>query len=188
MKNKYQNINNEILEMCTIKDVLRLMVTKLNDSDVCYGQGTDNSFDEAVYLLFSTIKLSTDVPEIFLSSRLTRSEKKKIAEVLISRIFDRIPSAYLTNVIWFCEHELYVDERVFIPRSPISELIDNNFESIINVEPKKILDLCTGSGCIAISCAHIFKNSEIEASDISREALEVARKNIELHSFSERIF
>ncbi|ARC53174.1 50S ribosomal protein L3 N(5)-glutamine methyltransferase [Candidatus Riesia pediculischaeffi] len=187
MENKFKMIRKEIMELYTIKDVLRWMITKLNSSNVCYGQGTDNSFDEAVYILFSTIRLPTDIPEVFLSSRLTTSERKKISEKLSLRMFKRIPSAYLTKKIWFCGHEFFVDKRVFIPRSPISELIDDSFKSIVDIKPKKILDLCTGSGCIAISCAYAFEESEIDASDISIKALEVARKNVTLHSFSKRI-
>ncbi|PLO31052.1 50S ribosomal protein L3 N(5)-glutamine methyltransferase, partial [Klebsiella pneumoniae] len=115
------------------------------------------------------------------TARLTSSEKHRIVERVIRRVNERIPVAYLTNKAWFCGHEFYVDERVLVPRSPIGELINNQFAGLINHKPQHILDMCTGSGCIAIACAYAFPEAEVDAVDISPDALAVAEHNVESH-------
>lgn len=115
------------------------------------------------------------------TARLTSSEKHRIVERVIRRVNERIPVAYLTNRAWFCGHEFYVDERVLVPRSPIGELINNKFAGLISKQPQHILDMCTGSGCIAIACAYAFPEAEVDAVDISPDALAVAEQNIEEH-------
>ena len=115
------------------------------------------------------------------TARLTSSEKHRIVERVIRRINERIPVAYLTNKAWFCGHEFYVDDRVLVPRSPIGELINNRFAGLINHQPEHILDMCTGSGCIAIACAYAFPEAEVDAVDISPDALAVTEQNVEDH-------
>ena len=122
------------------------------------------------------------------ASRLTNVEKTRAIELIQARLGTRQPVAYLTNSAWFCGLEFYVDERVIVPRSPIGELIRDQFSGFINHKPKRILDLCTGSGCIAIACAEAFPEAEVDAVDLSLDALDVTQINIERYQLSERVF
>ena len=131
--------------------------------------------------MLPSLYLPLDIPEDMRTARLTSSEKHRIVERVIRRVNERIPVAYLTNKAWFCGHEFYVDERVLVPRSPIGELINNKFAGLISKQPQHILDMCTGSGCIAIACAYAFPEAEVDAVDISPDALAVAEQNIEEH-------
>ena len=128
-----------------------------------------------------------DLPDELLTSRLTPTERHRIIERVLRRINERIPVAYLTNSSWFCGHEFYVDERVLIPRSPIGELINNHFVGLLSDEPQTILDLCTGSGCIAIACAYEFPEAEVDAVDISTDVLAVTEQNIANHGLEHRV-
>lgn len=177
-----------IADLSTILDMLRWAMSQFNSSDIYYGHGTDNAWDEALQLVLPTLSLPLDVPDSLLSTRLTTSEKAAIIELIENRIEQKIPVSYLTNSAWFCGHEFYVDERVLIPRSPIGELINNHFDGLIQNEPTRILDLCTGSGCIAIACAYEFEEAEVDAVDISEDALEVAQFNIENHGLTHRVY
>ncbi|WMY97475.1 MAG: 50S ribosomal protein L3 N(5)-glutamine methyltransferase [Arsenophonus sp.] len=170
------------VELLRIKDVLRWTITQFNRSKIFYGHGTDNAWDEALQLILSLLFLPLNIPEYMLNAYLTLNERKLIFKKIKKRIKNRIPVPYLINKSWFCNHEFYVDRRVHIPRSSISILIDNKFQGILKNEPKKILDLCTGSGCIAISCAYTFFQSNIDASDISLDALKVVKKNLKKHN------
>lgn len=171
-----------------IQDMMRWAYSCFNASDLYYGHGLDNAWDEAYQLTLNALHLPIDVPETLYRSRLTQIEKERIVEMVIQRLGMRKPVAYLTNSAWFCEAEYYVDERVIVPRSPIGELIQQGFTGILRSEPKRILDLCTGSGCIAIACAKRFPNAEVDAVDVSHEALDVAQINIEQHQVSDRVF
>lgn len=172
----------------TIQDMMRWTYSYFNASDLYYGHGLDNAWDEAYQLILNALHLPVDVPETLYHSRLTFVEKERIIEMVIQRLGLRKPIAYLTNSAWFCGSEYYVDERVIVPRSPIGELIQQGFTGILRAEPKRILDLCTGSGCIAIACAERFPNVEVDAVDISTDALDVAQINIEQHLVSDRVF
>ncbi|MDO4429892.1 MAG: 50S ribosomal protein L3 N(5)-glutamine methyltransferase [Lonepinella koalarum] len=174
-------------DLHSIKDYLRWAYSEFNGADIFFGQGLDNAWDEAILLVLSSLNLPLDVPTELYSSRLTFAEKQQIIRLVIQRIEQRIPVAYLVNTSWFCGLPFYVDERVLIPRSPIGELIQNGFADVIKTEPKRILDLCTGSGCIAIACADRFPQTEVDAVDLSLEALEVAEINIERHQLSHRV-
>ncbi|OCG41888.1 50S ribosomal protein L3 N(5)-glutamine methyltransferase [Gilliamella sp. Bif1-4] len=165
----------------TVQDFIRWTASQLSLSDVFLGHGTDNPIDESKQLVLATLGLSLFIPEEFYSANLTNDEKNQIIDIIQKRIKDRVPTPYLTNQAWFCGHAFYVDERVLIPRSPIGELIDNHFEKIILTEPKNILDLCTGSGCIGIACAYEFADAQVDITDISLEALDIAKTNIEMH-------
>lgn len=138
-------------------------------------------------LVFPSLFLPIDIPEDMRSARLTSSERHRIVERVIRRVNERIPVAYLTNKAWFCGMEYYVDERVLVPRSPIGELINNNFSGLIRHQPKHILDMCTGSGCIAIACAYAFPEAEVDAVDISNDVLAVTEHNIQQHGMEHQV-
>ena len=180
-------VDEAVKEMHTIQDMLRWSVSRFNAAEVYYGHGTDNPWDEAVQLVLPTLYLPMDIPEEMRNARLTLSERHRIVERVIRRINERIPVAYLTNKAWFCGHEFYVDERVLVPRSPIGELIDNRFAGLISGSPQHILDMCTGSGCIAIACAYAFPEAEVDAVDISGEVLEVTEHNIQQHGLEQQV-
>ena len=174
-------VDEAVNELHTIQDMLRWSVSRFSAANIWYGHGTDNPWDEAVQLVLPSLYLPLDIPEDMRTARLTSSEKHRIVERVIRRVNERIPVAYLTNKAWFCGHEFYVDERVLVPRSPIGELINNHFEGLIGHQPQHILDMCTGSGCIAIACAYAFPEAEVDAVDISTDALAVTEHNIEEH-------
>ena len=168
----------------TVQDFIRWTSSQLSLSDVFLGHGTDNPIDEAKQLILATLGLSLYIPTEFYSANLTNDEKQELFAIIQKRISDRVPTPYLTNQAWFCGHSFYIDERVLIPRSPIGELIDNHFQSLLLQPPQQILDLCTGSGCIGIACAYAFPEAQIDITDISLEALDVAQQNIDLHEMN----
>ncbi|BAH82967.1 50S ribosomal protein L3 N(5)-glutamine methyltransferase [Candidatus Ishikawella capsulata] len=174
-------------DLHTIQDMLRWTVSYFSSNNIYYGHGTDNPWDEALQLILPTIYLPIDIPIEIRKANLTVSERQQIVKLAVRRVIERIPVAYITNKSWFCGYEFYVDERVLIPRSPIAELIENRFLGLISYNPQNILDMCTGSGCIAISCANFFPEATIDAVDISQDALNVARQNVIAHSLLHRI-
>ncbi|WP_334323490.1 50S ribosomal protein L3 N(5)-glutamine methyltransferase [Gilliamella apicola] len=171
----------------TVQDFIRWTSSQLSLSDVFLGHGTDNPIDEAKQLILATLGLSLFIPTEFYSANLTNDEKQALFDIIQKRISDRVPTPYLTNQAWFCGHSFYIDERVLIPRSPIGELIDNHFQSLLSQPPQQILDLCTGSGCIGIACAYAFPEAQVDITDISLEALDVAQQNIDLHEMNFRV-
>lgn len=175
-------------ELHSIQDFLRWTYSSFNRSDIYYGHGYDNAWDESMQLVLSTLDLPLDFPNELYSARLTRSEKEVLIRSVIQRIEKRIPVAYLTNQSWFCGLPFYIDERVIVPRSPINALIQDGFSGLLSEQPKRILDMCTGSGCIAIACAVQFPDAEVDAVDLSPDALEVAEINIERHQLLHRVF
>lgn len=174
-------------ELISIRDMLRWAISCFNEADLYYGHGTDNAWDDALQLIFHSLQLPFNMPASIQNARLTLSERRAIAELINRRVKEKIPVAYLTHEAWFAKISFYVDERVLIPRSPIAELIENHFLPWLVKQPQKILDLCTGSGCIGIACAHYFPDSEIVATDISKDALEVAKLNAENHGVTQRV-
>ena len=134
-------VDEAVNELHTIQDMLRWAVSRFSAANIWYGHGTDNPWDEAVQLVLPSLYLPLDIPEDMRTARLTSSEKHRIVERVIRRVNERIPVAYLTNKAWFCGHEFYVDERVLVPRSPIGELINNQFAGLINHKPQHILDM-----------------------------------------------
>ena len=192
------NFNQDLIELIeqdqvqndlhSIKDYLRWVYSNFNRSDIFFGHGQDNPWDETIQLVLGGLQLPLDIPTDLYEGRLTQSERQRVITLLIARLSQRIPTAYLINSAWFCGLEFYVDERVLIPRSPIGELIQNRFAGLIRREPKRILDMCTGSGCIAIACADYFSEAEVDAVDLSVDALNIAEFNIERHHMTERVF
>ena len=169
-------------ELYTVQDVVRYLVTLFSMHGVYVGHGTDNYWDEALELVQAVMFLQPPCDDSTLNSRLTRAERELIAKMAIARTKLRIPTPYLTHRAFFAGHQFYVDRRVIIPRSPIAELIDNEFRPYLTKAPERVLDMCTGSGCIAIAIALQFDGEcEVDAVDISDDALEVAQHNIEVY-------
>lgn len=182
-----ESCQEAVSEMLTLRDMLRWTLTQFEKSDIFYGHGTDNAWDEALHLVLPCLDLPITTDKSLYASRLTQSERQAICEAVSLRVNDNIPVPYITNQAYFCEMPFYVDENVLIPRSPVGELIKNEFEGLLSAEPQQILDMCTGSACIAIACATIFPNASVDAVDISVEALEVAATNIDIYDLEDRV-
>ena len=174
--------------LLTIRDFIRWGTSRFNEAGLFFGHGTDNALDESVTLVLHALHLTHEIPAQYLDSRLTENERETVATALQRRVDERIPAAYLTHEAWFAGMPFYVDERVLVPRSPIAELIENNFQPWVS-EPRltRVLDLCTGSGCIGIATAIYAPWVEVDLVDISEQALEVAQINIEKHHVNERV-
>ena len=176
-------------ELSSIRDWLRYAVSRFEDSDVFFGHGTSNAYDEAVWLIFGFLHLPHDTIENFLDAHLTSKEKKDLSFLIEKRINDKIPTAYLLNEAWLRDYKFYVDERVIVPRSLIAESLSENLYPWID-NPEKIysaLDLCTGSGCLGIMMAHSFQNAIIDLVDLSEKALQVAEINVNHYGLHDRI-
>jgi ribosomal protein L3 glutamine methyltransferase len=190
--NQQINIEQTANELESILDLVRWSVSRFNEAGLYYGHGSDNAWDEAVSLILQLLHLPQNLPlqtgDQLFHSRLTLVEKVSLIAMILRRVNERIPVAYLTNQAWFCELPFYVDERVLIPRSPFAELIQNHFDNWLTHEPLSILDLCTGGGCIAIALAYAFENAQIDAVDISTDALDVAEMNINEHDLADRVY
>lgn len=175
-------------ELKTIRDYVRFATSRFNEAGLYYGHGTDNAWDESVALVLHSLHLAHDVNPTVLDANLTKDEQIKLTELINLRVNKRTPVPYLTHQAWFSGLPFYVDERVLIPRSPIAELIEKHFEPwIMYDEVHHILDLCTGSACIAIACAKAFPDAEVDASDISAEALAVAKINVLRHQVEDQV-
>lgn len=178
--------NEALIELQTIRDMLRWTVTQFYQANLFYGHGTDNAWDEAVAIVLAVLHLPQDINPQIVDAKLSRREREEITQMIARRINEKIPTAYLTQQAYFAGLSLYVDQRVIIPRSAIAELIERQFTPWIE-NPSHILDLCTGSGCIAIACAFAFPEAEIDAVDISADALAVAKINVDRHHLNQQI-
>ena len=177
-----------LTELSSIRDWLRYTVSQFESSDIFFGHGTSNAYDEAVWLIFGFLHLPHDTIENFLDASLTGKEKKDLLFLIEKRIKDKIPTAYLLNEAWLRDYKFYVDERVIVPRSLIAELLSENLYPWID-DPEKIfsaLDLCSGSGCLGIMMAHSFQNAIIDLVDLSEKALQVAEININHYGLNDR--
>jgi ribosomal protein L3 glutamine methyltransferase len=170
----------------SILDFLRFGISRANEASLYYGHGTDNAWDDILSLILGSLSLTPDLDPLFFQAQLTSDEKKRLCQQLLSRIQDRIPVPYLIHQAYFCDLPFYVDERVLIPRSPIAELIHQQFSPWIDASAvEHILDLCTGSACIAIACCHAFPEATVDAVDISVDALQVAEMNRNQHQVAD---
>lgn len=175
-------------DLHSIRDLLRFTVSRFSASPIYFGHGTDNVWDEAVQLVLRSLHLPLENNNLFLDARLTRSERELILERVERRVNERIPIAYLLGEAWFMGMPFNVDERVLVPRSPIGELLENGLQPWLGAtQVQRILDLCTGSGCIGIGAATVFDEAEVDLSDVSADALAVAESNIELHGLEGRV-
>lgn len=176
-------------ELLTLRDLLRYAVSQFNASRLSFGHGSDNAWDEAAYLLLHTLHLPLDTLEPFLDARVLPEEREKFLKILERRINERVPAAYLTGEAWLQGHRFVVNHSVIVPRSPISELLSDGLQPWVS-EPDSVdfvLDLCTGSGCLAVLAALAFPNAQVDAVDLSEHALAVADENIELSGLDGRI-
>jgi ribosomal protein L3 glutamine methyltransferase len=176
-------------ELATLRDWLRWAVSRFGEARLFYGHGTSNAYDEAAWLILHTLHLPSDHLEPFLDARLTRRERKAILNILEQRVVRRLPAAYLTNEAWLGDYRFYVDERVIVPRSYFAELLAERMAPWL-AEPDNVssaLDLCTGSGCLAILMAHAFPDARVDAADISADALAVARRNVNDYGLGDHI-
>lgn len=174
-------------QLHTIGDYVRFGASQFNQAELYFGHGTINAWDEAITLIMHQLSLPSDMVDELMQCRLVAQEKQAILALFERRITEGLPAAYLTNQAMFCGLPFYVDERVLVPRSPIGELIGNKFEGLVDSAPQQILDLCTGSGCIAIACAINFPEADVDAADLSVDALNVAQMNIEGHGLVEQV-
>lgn len=172
----------------TLADFVRWGASRFAAAGLHYGHGTDNSIDEALVLVRHALHLDHDLPREFYAARLTESEKHAVLALFERRITERVPVPYLTGEAWFAGLPFFVDRRVLIPRSPFAELIESGFSPWVEDERvERVLDLCTGSGCIAIGCALAFPAAEVDAVELSPEAIEVARRNVERHGLEGQV-
>jgi ribosomal protein L3 glutamine methyltransferase len=173
----------------TVRDLLRFAVSRFTEAGLSFGHGTDNAWDEAAYLILHALHLPPDRLEPFLDAVLTESELNSVLELLRRRVESRLPAAYLTHEAWLGDFRFYVDERVIVPRSHIAGLLRNGLQPWI-ADPEAVgtvLELCTGSGCLAIVAAHAFPHARIDATDLSPGAIEVARRNVGDYGLDHRV-
>ena len=179
----------ESIDRCTsFKELLHDVELLLKEEQLFYGHGTENPKDESMAIIMHLSKLSDVLNEAELENALDDQIREKAKEVLYQRIIESKPLPYITNEAYFCGKQFYVDERVLIPRSPIAELINNHFEPWINsTSLNRVLEIGTGSGCIALSIAEAFSNVEVVATDISTDAIDVALINAKAHGLENRV-
>ncbi len=175
--------------LITVRDWLRFAVSRFNEAGLFFGHGSDNAFDEAAYLILHTLHLPLDRLEPFLDASLTHGEGDALKRIIERRVKERVPAAYLTHEAWLGDFRFYVDERVIVPRSFIAELLREQVSPWVE-DPESVnsaADICTGSGCLAVLMAHAFPHAEIDAVDISKDALAVAKKNVADYGLQDRV-
>ena len=181
-------VKEVVAQLHTIVDFVRWGASRFNEAKLYFGHGADNAVDEALFLTLHALHLTPPLAPELHQSRLTAAEKENVLRLFQRRIEERLPVPYLTHEAWFGGMAFYVDERVLVPRSPIAEIIEQQFAPWLDEErTEKILDLCTGSGCIAIACAMAFPWAEVDALDISPDALEVTNINIEHYELHDQV-
>jgi ribosomal protein L3 glutamine methyltransferase len=191
VENNFHKMNHfdDTESLITVRDWLRFAVSRFNEAQLFFGHGSDNAFDEAAYLILHTLHLPLDRLDPFLDASLTHGESEQVQTVIERRVRERVPAAYLTHEAWLGEHCFYVDARVIVPRSFIAELLHEELAPWIESPDAvtRVLDLCTGSGCLAILAALAFPDAGIDAVDLSKEALEVAGRNVADYGLTDRV-
>ena len=176
-----------VTDLHSIRDFIRFGASAFREAGLHFGHGTDNAFDEAAWLVLHTLSLPLDLPGEWWECRLTAAERARVEAVLRLRVATRKPAAYITREAWFMGLPFYVDERVLVPRSPIAELIAAEFSPWLDpASVRRVLDLCTGSGCIGLATGSVFPEAEIWLADLSADALAVARRNVRAHGMEGR--
>ncbi|KGD87803.1 SAM-dependent methyltransferase [Achromobacter sp. RTa] len=176
-------------ELQTLRDLIRYGVSRLNAAQVALGHGSDNAWDEAVYLTLHALHLPLDTLDPYIDARVLGEERDRVLDLIDRRVTERVPAAYLTNEAWLRGHRFYVDERVIVPRSPIAELLDEGLAPWVQ-DPfavENVLDMCTGSGCLAILSALAFPHAHVDAVDLSPDALAVACRNVDDYALADRL-
>lgn len=176
-------------ELRTVRDWLRLTTSYFNQAQLFFGHGFPTAYDEAAHLILHVLHLAPNQLDLFLDAQIIQSERNAIIELIEKRVSERMPITYLTHEAWLGDFNFYVDQRVIIPRSFIAELLQTQLSPWISdpISVTHALDLCTGSGCLAILLAHAFENAQIDAVDLSPNALEVAHINIENYALASSI-
>ncbi len=175
-------------ELRTINDLVRWGASHFKRAGLYFGHGTDNAVDEALALVLFSLDLEFGLPAELMAGRLTKAERTAVLALFQRRIDEKVPAAYITQEAWFAGMKFFVDDRVLVPRSPIAELIDSGFEPWIDAgRVERVLDLCTGSGCIAIACAFAFPEASVDAVDISSDALHVAEVNVQRYHLQNQV-
>lgn len=175
-------------ELLTIQDFIRWAASRFNAEGLFFGHGTDNALDEATQLVLHALHLPPDLSAAYRECRLVSPERKAVCDLLDRRICERKPAAYLTHRAWFAGLEFYVNEDVLVPRSPLAELVEAGFDPWVDPEGiHRILDLCSGSGCIGIACAVYVPEADVDLAEISPAALEVASANLARHHLEDRV-
>ncbi len=175
------------VQMLSLGELLDTLATRFDEAELFYGHGTDNAWDEAVYLAFCALQIPFSADEGIMTRPITLQEQQRVEALASRRLEERLPVAYLVGEAWFAGLPFTVNEQVLIPRSPMAELIQQGFATLLPRTPERILDLCTGSGCIGIATALAFEQSRVDLADISPRALEVARSNVHRHGLDERV-
>ncbi len=176
-------------ELSTLRDLMRFAVSRFNEADLFFGHGTDNAWDEAAYLLLHSLHLPIDQLDPYMDARLTTGERTAALKLIRRRMTERLPASYLTHDAWLGAYRFYVDERVIVPRSHIAELLREQLSPWVD-DPwaiRRVLDMCTGSGCLAILAAEAFPEATVDAVDLSSDALAVAERNVKDYALEERV-
>ncbi len=176
-------------ELSTLRDLMRFAVSRFNEANLFFGHGTDNAWDEAAYLLLHSLHLPVDQLDPYMDARLTSGERTAALNLIRRRMTERLPASYLTHEAWLGDYRFYVDERVIVPRSHIAELLREQLSPWVD-DPwaiRRVLDMCTGSGCLAILAAEAFPEATVDAVDLSPDALAVAERNVKDYALEERV-
>lgn len=176
-------------ERFTIRELIRYAVSRFNAEHLVFGHGSDNAYDEAVYLILFSLQLPPDTLEPFMDAHVLREESVRVLDLIEERVKTRVPAAYLTHEAYLQGHRFYVDSRVIVPRSPISELLSTGLSPWVSdpYDVERVLDMCTGSGCLAILAALAFPDAQVDGVDLSPDALEVARRNVDDYALQGRL-